>query len=210
LNILSARSTFPFLKRSIIAVERLTELATLARQQDFAFLLLRPILAWRGSRLYEARAWRALRAARHAVADYTSTGGRPTRGLVSLAYCCEAAGEVGEALELLEMALEVANATDERWNEAEAHWLKGEWLLAHYPARDAEAVSSYQRALTVVCGRQAKFWELRVATSLARLWRDQGKCAEARDLLAPVYGWFTEGFDTPVLQDANALLDQLA
>jgi len=58
--------------------------------------------------------------------------------------------------------------------------------------------------------QSAKVWELRAATSLARLWRDQGKRIEARDLLAPIYGWFTEGFDTPVLQDAKALLDQVA
>jgi predicted ATPase len=65
-------------------------------------------------------------------------------------------------------------------------------------------------ALTVAQQQCAKFWELRAATSLARLWRDQGKWIEARDLLAPIYGWFTEGFDTPALQDAKALLDQLA
>jgi predicted ATPase len=57
--------------------------------------------------------------------------------------------------------------------------------------------------------QSAKFWELRAALDLGRLWRDQGKLAEARDLLAPIYGWFTEGFDTPVLQDAKALLDEL-
>jgi hypothetical protein len=60
-----------------------------------------------------------------------------------------------------------------------------------------------------LCRQSAKFWELRAAADLARLWRDQGKRTEARDLLAPIYGWFTEGFDTPVLQDAKALLDEL-
>jgi predicted ATPase len=86
------------------------------------------------------------------------------------------------------------------------HWLKGHWLLTHPP----EAESSYQCALAVARRQQAKFWELRAATSLARLWRDQGKRTEARDLLAPIYGWFTEGFDTQVLKDARALLNQLA
>jgi predicted ATPase len=66
-----------------------------------------------------------------------------------------------------------------------------------------------ERALTVAREQQAKSWELRASTSLARLWRDQGKRTEARDLLAPIYGWFTEGFDTPDLKDAKALLDQL-
>jgi predicted ATPase len=71
------------------------------------------------------------------------------------------------------------------------------------------AEDSFRLAVTVAQQQNAKFWELRAATSLARLWRDQGKRAEASDLLAPIYGWFTEGFDTPVLQDAKALLDQL-
>jgi predicted ATPase len=74
----------------------------------------------------------------------------------------------------------------------------------------AAAERSYGEALTLARHQSAKLWELRAAASLARLWRDQGKRTEARDLLAPIYGWFTEGFDTPVLQDAKALLDELA
>ena len=74
----------------------------------------------------------------------------------------------------------------------------------------AAAEESYRYALAVARRQSAKFWELRAALDLARFWRDQGKRTEARDLLAPVYGWFTEGFDTPVLQDAKALLDELA
>jgi predicted ATPase len=73
----------------------------------------------------------------------------------------------------------------------------------------AAAENSFQQALTIAQHQSAKLWELRASTSLARLWRDQGKRAEARDLLAPIYGWFTEGFDTPVLKDAKALLDEL-
>jgi predicted ATPase len=72
------------------------------------------------------------------------------------------------------------------------------------------AEQSYHQALAVAARQSAKVFELHTATSLARLWRDQGKRTEARDLLAPVYGWFTEGFDTPVLQEAKALLDELA
>jgi predicted ATPase len=74
----------------------------------------------------------------------------------------------------------------------------------------AAAARSYHQARAVAERQSAKILELRAVTSLARLWRDQGKRAEARDLLAPIYGWFTEGFDTPVLQDAKALLDELA
>jgi predicted ATPase len=71
------------------------------------------------------------------------------------------------------------------------------------------AEDSYRRALAVARQQSAKFWELRAALDLARLWRDQGRRTEARDLLAPIYGWFTEGFDTPVLQEARSLLEQL-
>jgi predicted ATPase len=74
----------------------------------------------------------------------------------------------------------------------------------------AAAEKSYHRALAVARSQTAKTLELRAATSLARLWRDQGKRTEARDALAPVYGWFSEGFDTPVLQEARALLNKLA
>jgi predicted ATPase len=133
-----------------------------------------------------------------------------TEHLSLLAYCCERAGAVGEALELLETALGQANSTNERFFYAELHRLKGEWLLLHNPTQAVAAESCYQRAFAIARGQQAKFWELRAATSLARLWRDQGKCNEARDLLVSVYGWFTEGFDTPVLKEAKALLDQLA
>jgi predicted ATPase len=83
-------------------------------------------------------------------------------------------------------------------------------LLVLSPERAAEAEACYHRALAVARGQGARLWDLRATTSLARLWCDQGKRAEAHDLLAPVYGWFTEGFDTADLKDAQALLDELA
>jgi predicted ATPase len=92
--------------------------------------------------------------------------------------------------------------------EAEMHRLRRTLLLSMN--EHAEAEKSYREALSVAQRQSAKFWELRAATSLARLWRDQGKRDEARDLLAPVYGWFTEGFDTFDLKEAKALLDGLA
>ena len=76
--------------------------------------------------------------------------------------------------------------------------------------RAAEAEACYQQALAVARDQGARLWELRAATSLARLWRDQGRRAEAHDLLAPVYGWFTEGFDTPISRTPGRLLDELA
>jgi predicted ATPase len=77
------------------------------------------------------------------------------------------------------------------------------------PADHARAEASYRKAIEVAQRQSAKLWELRATTSLARLWRDQERRAEAHDLLAPVYGWFTEGFDTRDLKDARALLDEL-
>ena len=100
--------------------------------------------------------------------------------------------------------------TKETWWEAEVNRDAGEIALLS-PERDvAKAEAHFERALAVARQQQAKSWELRAAMSMARLWRDQGKRDEARELLAPVYGWFTEGFNTLDLKEAKALLDQLA
>jgi predicted ATPase len=96
---------------------------------------------------------------------------------------------------------------EDRWAEAELHRVRGELLrVGHDPAA---AERSFSQAIGIAQQQSAKFWELRAAISLARLWREQGKRDGARDLLAPIYGWFTEGFDTPVLKEAKALLDEL-
>jgi len=100
------------------------------------------------------------------------------------------------------------DSTGERFYEAELHRLQGELLLVHAHDQPAAAVCFHQ-ALAVARHQQAKSLELRAAMSLARLWQQQGKRAEARELLAPIYGWFTEGFDTADLQDAKALLEEL-
>jgi predicted ATPase len=108
----------------------------------------------------------------------------------------------------LDNALQIADRTGERWFEAELNRHKGQLLLRQGHSEAAEEL--YRRALSIAREQEAKLWELRAAASLARLRRDQGRRAEARDLLAPVYGWFTEGFDTPDLKDAKALLAELA
>ena len=100
--------------------------------------------------------------------------------------------------------------TKERWFEAEANRLAGEFSLKSPEQDAAKAQAYFERALSIARQQQAKSWELRAAMSMARLWRDQGKRDEARELLAPVYGWFTEGFDTLDLKEAKALLDELA
>ena len=99
--------------------------------------------------------------------------------------------------------------TNEACYEAELNRAAGEIALMS-PEPDATKAEAYfERALAIARQQQAKSWELRAAMSMARLWRDQGKRDEARDLLAPVYGWFTEGFDTLDLKEAKALLDTL-
>jgi predicted ATPase len=114
-----------------------------------------------------------------------------------------------EGLPLLAEALAVADTTAEHWYEAELYRLKGE--LLHKSAAPQGAVEqSLQHALAIARHQQAKSWELRAAVSLGRLWRQQGKRAEAHALLAPLYGWFTEGFDTPELQEAKLLLEELS
>jgi predicted ATPase len=115
-----------------------------------------------------------------------------------------------EALELLDEALARVDRLEERWFEAELHRLKGEALLAGSLERAAEVEPRYHQALAVACEQGARLWELRAATSLARLWADQDKRCEAHDLLVPIYGCFTEGFETADLKDAKALLDELA
>ena len=118
--------------------------------------------------------------------------------------------DFSEALQALDEALARVDRLEERWFEPDLWRLKGEALVALSPERATEAEACYQQGLTVARHQGARLWELRAATSLARLWRDQGRRAEARELLAPVYGWFSEGFDTADLKDAKALLDGLA
>jgi DNA-binding winged helix-turn-helix (wHTH) protein/predicted ATPase len=132
--------------------------------------------------------------------------------LVVLAEVLGQASQVTEGLRLLAEALEVFHGTGRGDLWTEAYRLQGELLLAQHGTRHtwAEAEACFQQALALARRQQAKAWELRAALSLSRLWQQQGKCTAAYELLAPLYGWFTEGFDTADLQDAKALLDVLA
>ena len=119
-------------------------------------------------------------------------------------------GQFDDAWRCIGEAMTAIETTKERWCEAEVNRIAGEIALLSPEPDAAKAEAYFERALAVARQQQAKSWELRAAMSMARLWRDQGKRDEARDLLAPVYGWFTEGFDTLDLKEAKALLDELA
>ena len=130
-----------------------------------------------------------------------------------LALLAEAYGTMEQpdaGLTVLVEALTLADETGERWYEPELHRLKGALLLQQSAANHDEAQACFHHALDLARVQQAKSFELRAATSLSRLWQQQGKRAEARQLLAEVYSWFTEGFDTPDLREAKILLDELA
>jgi predicted ATPase len=144
------------------------------------------------------------------LAAYRATGGETymPHHIYLLAGACEITGRIEEGLTLLDEALQIAERTGERWFAAELNRHKGELLVRQGHSEVAEEL--YRKALSIAREQEAKLWELRAAASLARLRRKQGRHAEARALLAPIYAWFTEGFDTPDLKEAKALLDALA
>jgi predicted ATPase len=148
---------------------------------------------------------------RQGMAAVLATGQELLRPLC-LALLAEAIGHVGqveEGLRLLAEALKALEASGRGDGLAEVYRLKGELLLRQSVPDAVQAEACFQQALAIACRQQAQSWELRAAMSLSRLWQQQGKHAEARKLLAPIYGWFTEGFDTADLQEAEALLDKL-
>jgi predicted ATPase len=137
----------------------------------------------------------------------TQAGKTRHQGLLADAY--RTVGRPADGLAVLDDAFTFTARTAEREGEAELYRLKGELLLLQAERQTQEVETCFQRAIDIARQQEAKSWELRAATSLARLWQSQGKTIEARDLLAPVYHWFTEGFDTADLKDAKLLLDTL-
>jgi predicted ATPase len=146
---------------------------------------------------------------RNGMNAYRATGAGVwmTYHMALLAKACEIASQAEEAVTLLDEALQIVEKTGERWFSAELNRHKGQLLLRQGHSEAAQEL--YRKALGIAEAQDAKLWELRAAVSLGRSWRDQGKRAEARDLIAPIYGWFTEGFDTPDLKEAKALLEEL-
>ena len=149
---------------------------------------------------------------RQGLADYRATGSELARTffLAELAELYGQAGHAEEGLTVLAEAQTQVRTTEEHWHDAELYRLTGELTLQQLPDGVGEAEACFHQALDVSRQQEAKSLELRAATSLARLWQSQGKLQEAYDLLAPVYKWFTEGFDTADLKDAKSLLNELA
>jgi predicted ATPase len=142
------------------------------------------------------------------AARATGTLAGTPRLLMRLAEAYAMLGQLAEGLNCLAEAARIIEATEERVDEAELHRLRGDLLNATGDPSAAER--SYHQAIEVAKSQSAKLFELQASISLSRLWSKQGKRSEARDLLTSIYGWFTEGFGVPVLEEAKALLDELA
>jgi class 3 adenylate cyclase/predicted ATPase len=183
----------------------------LAGEQGFAFFLAFGTVLRGWALAEQGQSDAGMLQMREGMAACRTTGAEADRPYF-LALVAEAYGRgrwYDEGLAMLEEALALADQYEERYWEAEIHRLKGELLLARSAENQIEAEACLHKALDIARRQQAKSLELRAAMSLARLWQQQGKCAEARELLAPIYSWFTEGFDTSDLQEAKALLEDL-
>jgi predicted ATPase len=203
-----------FRREARLTQERAEAAISLATEQGFPLWRARGAVlrGWALLAQQVGQAQEGIEQIQQGMMDYRATGaevGRPH----FLALLAEAHGIMGQpeaGLTTLTEALALADKTGERWYESEIYRLKGALLLQQSSDNSTEAESCFHHALDIARSQQAKSFELRTATSLARLWQQQGKRKEAYDLLAPVYNWFTEGFDTADLKDAKALLEELA
>ena len=201
-----------YLRRDTAAVQAEADaLLTLATAQEFALWRGIGIGWWGWALAMQGEGEVGLAQLRQGLTAVVATGQELSRpfGLVLLAEAVGQTGQVAEGLRLLAEALTAFEASGRADVLAEAYRLQGALLLRQAVPDAAQAEACFQQARTVARRQQAKSWELRAATSLSRLWQHQGKRAAAYDLLAPVYGWFTEGFDTADLQEAKALLEDL-
>jgi predicted ATPase len=195
-----------------IANQQSDELVALGDKKDTLFWKAQGMMNQGCVSVLTAKASDAVQTINAGITACRSTGASLFTPL-SLSYLAKAYAELGQfddAWRCIGEAMTVVGTTKERWCEAEVYRLAGGIALMS-PEHDAVKAEAYfERALAIARQQQAKSWELRAAMSLARLWRDQGKAQQARELLAPVYGWFTEGFDTRDLKEAKALLEELA
>jgi predicted ATPase/class 3 adenylate cyclase len=208
-----AAATSQQFRREVRVVQERAEAAIrLAEEQRFLYCMAQGAMLRGWTLAQQGQAQEGIEQFAQGLRDYRSTGAEVMQPYF-LALLAEAHGTLGEpeaGLAVLTEALTRVDTTGERWYEAELYRHKGALLLQQSSDHHMEAENCFHHALEIARNQQAKSFELRAATSLARLWQRQGKRAEARELLAPVYGWFTEGFDTADLQDAKALLKALA
>jgi class 3 adenylate cyclase/predicted ATPase len=189
--------------------ERADDLVAVATEQGFPFWRAQGTIYRGWVKVKYGDVAEGISLLRSGSAAYRATGAETVMPhfIALLAVACGIAGQVEEALALLDDALQIVERTGGRWLATELYRHKGRLLLRQGHPEAAEEL--YRKALSIAAEQGAKLWELRAAASLARLHRDQGCQAEACELLAPVYGWFTEGFDTADLKEAKALLEEL-
>ena len=190
----------------------LDELAALADEKDATLFWKATEIAFRGALFaLTGKASDAVRAITSGMTSLRSTGAalyEPWH-LFHLAMAYAELGQLDDARRCIDDAIDKVERSKEKCWEAEVHRIAGEIALKSLAPDTEKAEKYFEHALSVARPQQAKSWELRAAMSMARLWRDQGKAQQARELLAPVYGWFTEGFDTRDLKEAKALLEEL-
>jgi predicted ATPase len=184
---------------------------TLSTEQGFALYLAMGTIMRGWAVTTQGQDEEGLRQLRHGLTAWRASGAESfvPYYLSLLAEGHARLGQVEAGLAVLQEGWEVMERTGEHVWHAEMSRLKGTLLLQQQGQVQAEAEACFQQAIAVAQQQRAKSWELRAATSLARLWQSQGKTVEARQLLAPVYDWFTEGFDTADLQEAKTLLEEL-
>jgi predicted ATPase len=209
---LSLAAAFHLDRRDVERTEYLArETVTLATEHDFPYWRATGRLWWGWALVQRRDIETGVTQIQQSLAQFRARGDVQTipHALTVLAQVYGQVGEPQEALEALAEALVVLERTNERRREAEVHRLRGELLFSMPGPHRGDAEACFERALAVAREQSARMWELRAATSLALLWADQGRRTQAHDLLAPVYGWFTEGFDTTDLKEARTLLDEL-
>jgi predicted ATPase len=208
-----------FRREAAAARERAEAAMALCTEHGFAYYLAWATFIRGWAVMAQDRGTEGLEQMRQGLADLQATGGglRLPYYLALLAEACGDVGQSDDGLTLLAEALAQTHSKGEYWRQAELYLLQGELLLQPGTGQqgqgnkqqEVEAEKSFRHALAMAQQQQAKSLELQAAVHLSQLWQQQGKHAAAREMLAAVYGWFTEGFDTPDLQDAQALLAAL-
>jgi predicted ATPase len=209
---LSFAAAFHQLRREVRFTQERAEAAiSLATEQGFPYWRAMDSIFRGWALAHQGQGKEGIEQITQGLRAYRATGAESGRSAL-LANLAEAYGTMGEpeaGLTVLAEALTLMDTTGERWYEPEIYRLKGELLFQQSTDNATEAETCFHHALDIARTQQAKSWELRATISLARLWQQHERRQEAHDLLAPIYGWFTEGFDTADLQEAKALLDEL-